>query len=178
MTKAKEKKTEKNKPPKKVKSAKSIRINSKDKTVIKKLKIELEQNKDTHLRLKAEFDNFRRRKVNEFSNLLQYEGESVIKGFLPIIDDLDRIINSKDSSEKLLKEGVDLVKAKIDKLLTSMEIKPFALRGEEMNPDLHDAMLTQSDKELGDNCIIEVFEKGYTYREKVIRHAKVIVNKK
>ncbi len=178
MTKAKEKKTEKNKPSKKVKSAKSTKINSKDKTVIKKLKIELEQNKDTHLRLKAEFDNFRRRKVNEFSNLLQYEGESVIKGFLPIIDDLDRIINSKDSSEKLLKEGVDLVKAKIDKLLTSMEIKPFALRGEEMNPDLHDAMLTQSDKELGDNCIIEVFEKGYTYREKVIRHAKVIVNKK
>jgi len=59
-----------------------------------------------------------------------------------------------------------------------MEIQPFASRGEEMNPDLHDAMLTQSDKELDDNCIIEVFEKGYTYREKVIRHAKVIVNKK
>ena len=128
--------------------------------------------------MKAEFVNCRRRKVNEFSNLLQYEGESVIKGFLPIIDDLDRIINSTDSSEKLLKEGIDLVKTKIDKLLTSMDIKPFALRGEEMNPDFHDAMLTQSDKELDDNCIIEVFEKGYTYREKVIRHAKVIVNKK
>jgi molecular chaperone GrpE len=178
VTKSKEKKSEKNSPQKRAKSVKSTKKISKDKTIIKDLKIELEKNKDTHLRLKAEFDNFRRRKVNEFSNLLQYEGESVIKGFLPIIDDLDRIINSTDSSEKLLKEGIDLVKTKIDKLLTSIDIKPFALRGEEMNPDLHDAMLTQSDKELDDNCIIEVFEKGYTYREKVIRHAKVIVNKK
>lgn len=178
MTKDKEKSTKKNTPTKKTKSAKSTKKISKDKKVIKELKKELEQSKDTHLRLKAEFDNFRRRKVNEFSNLLQYEGESVIKGFLPIIDDLDRIINSTNSSEKLLKEGIDLINTKIDKFLTSMEIKTFASRGEEMNPDLHDAMLTQSDKELDDNCIIEVFEKGYTYREKVIRHAKVIVNKK
>ena len=178
MTKEKEKSTKNNTPTKKAKSVKSTKKISKDKKVINDLKKELEKNKDIHLRLKAEFDNFRRRKVNEFSNLLQYEGESVIKGFLPIIDDLGRIINSTDSSEKLLKEGIDLVKTKIDKFLTSMEIKPFASRGEEMNPDLHDAMLTQSDKELDDNCIIEVFEKGYTYREKVIRHAKVIVNKK
>ena len=178
MTKNKEKTTVKKSSTKRAKTVKSVKKNSKDKALIKELKIELEKNKDTHLRLKAEFDNFRRRKVNEFSNLLQYEGESVIKSFLPIIDDLGRIINSTDSSEKLLKEGIDLVKTKIDKFLTSMEIKPFASRGEEMNPDLHDAMLTKSDKELDDNCIIEVFEKGYTYREKVIRHAKVIVNKK
>ena len=178
MIKDKEKLTKKNPPTKKAKSAKSTKKISKDKKIVKELKKELEKNKDTHLRLKAEFDNFRRRKVNEFSNLLQYEGESVIKGFLPIIDDLDRIIHSTDSSEKLLKEGIDLVKTKIDKFLTSMEIKSFASKGEKMNPDLHDAMLTQSDKELDDNCIIEVFEKGYTYREKVIRHAKVIVNKK
>ena len=163
MIKDKEKLIKKNTPTKKAKSVKSTKKISKDKKVIKELKKELEKIKDTHLRLKAEFDNFRRRKVNEFSNLLQYEGESVIKGFLPII---------------LLKEGIDLIKTKIDKFLTSMEIQPFASRGEEMNPDLHDAMLTQSDKELDDNCIIEVFEKGYTYREKVIRHAKVIVNKK
>ena len=178
MTKNIEKATVKKSPTKKAKIVKSIKKKSKDKAVIKELKIELEKNKDTHLRLKAEFDNFRRRKVNEFSNLLQYEGESVIKSFLPIIDDLGRIINSTDSSEKLLKEGIDLVKTKIDKFLTSMEIKPFASRGDEMNPDLHDAMLTKSEKELDDNCIVEVFEKGYTYREKVIRHAKVIVNKK
>ena len=59
-----------------------------------------------------------------------------------------------------------------------MSIKPFGEKGDEMDPDIHDAMLTQTDKKMDDNSILEVFEKGYTYRDKVIRHAKVIVNKK
>ena len=130
------------------------------------------------MRLKAEFDNFRRRKVNEISTILQYEGESVIKGFIPIIDDLDRMINSTDSSENLLRDGILLVKNKIDKFLESLEVKTFAEKGEQMDTDLHDAMMTQSEKDLEDNSIIEVFEKGYTYKDKIIRHAKVIVNKK
>ena len=121
MTKSKEKKSEKNSPQKRAKSVKSTKKISKDKTIIKDLKIELEKNKDTHLRLKAEFDNFRRRKVNEFSNLLQYEGESVIKGFLPIIDDLDRIINSK----KYVGEGRSKQQAELNaasKLLEQIDI--------------------------------------------------------
>ncbi len=178
MTDKEQKKTQEKTSSSKSKKGKSSKKISKDKIIINELKSDLEKTRDSHLRLKAEFDNFRRRKVNEFSNLLQYEGESVIKGFLPVIDDLERIINSTDSSEKLLKDGMDLVKTKIDKLLNSMDIKPFAKRGEKMNPDLHDAMITKSDKKVDDNCILEVFEKGYLYREKVIRHAKVIVNKK
>ena len=175
-------KTENNKINKKVNSKnKKVSRNKKkpkDKIKIDELNIELEKVQDSHLRLKAEFDNFRRRKVNEFSNLLQYEGETVIKGFIPIIDDLERMINSTDSSENLLKDGILLVKTKIDKFLSSLDIKTFAKKGEIMDTDLHDAMMTQKEKKLEDNCIIEVFEKGYTYKDKVIRHAKVIVNKK
>ena len=59
-----------------------------------------------------------------------------------------------------------------------MEIKQFGEEGEKMDPEFHDAMLTQKDKKLDDGIILSVFEKGYTYRDKVIRHAKVIVNKK
>ena len=172
----------KNKSKKKVNSKKKITSSktklSKEKKIINTLKNEIDKTKDAHLRLKAEFDNFRRRKVDEFAKLLQYEGEEVIKGFIPIIDDLDRIIISSDSSEKLLKDGIKLVKIKIDKFLSSLEVKAFAKEGDQMDIDLHDAMMTKTEDKLDNNSIIQVFEKGYKYKDKVIRHAKVIVNKK
>ena len=71
-----------------------------------------------------------------------------------------------------------MVESKIENFLDSLDVKPFGERGDTMNAELHDAMITQTDDKLDDNSIISVFENGYTYREKVIRHAKVIVNKK
>jgi len=133
---------------------------------------------DKHLRLKAEFENFRRRKSEEISNILQFDGEKAIIGFLPIIDDLKRMINTKDSNDNLLKDGVKLVDSKIEKYFESIEVVSFGERGEIMDPELHDAMHCIMDKKAKNHSILEVFEKGYTYREKVIRHAKVIVNKK
>ena len=144
--------------------------------VLKKEILELE---DKHVRLKAEFENFRRRKSEEFIKLLQYDGEEVIKGFLTIIDDLKRMIASnEDTSLETLKDGVKMVESKIYKFFDKLEVEPFAEKGDEMDPEIHDAMLTKQDKSMEDNCILEVFESGYTFKEKVIRHAKVIVNKK
>jgi molecular chaperone GrpE len=144
--------------------------------VLKKEILELE---DKHVRLKAEFENFRRRKSEEFTKLLQYDGEEVIKGFLPIIDDLKRMITSnEDTSLETLKDGVKMVESKIYKFFDKLEVEPFAEKGDKMDPEIHDAMLTKQDKSMEDNCILEVFESGYTFKEKVIRHAKVIVNKK
>ena len=144
----------------------------------KNLEEQLKVIQDKHIRLKAEFENFRRRKADEISKLLQFEGENAIRGFLPILDDLERMIHSSDASEESLKDGVSMVESKIQKYFESLSIKPFGDKGDEMDPDIHDAMLTQTDKKIDDNSILEVFEKGYTYRDKVIRHAKVIVNKK
>lgn len=144
----------------------------------KNLEEQLKVIQDKHIRLKAEFENFRRRKADEISRLLQFEGENAIRGFLPILDDLERMIHSSDASEESLKDGVSMVESKIQKYFESLSIKPFGEKGDEMDPDIHDAMLTQTDKKMDDNSILEVFENGYTYRDKVIRHAKVIVNKK
>ena len=133
---------------------------------------------DKHLRLKAEFENFRRRKSDEISKLLQFEGETVIKGFLPILDDLERMVDSKNSSEESLLDGIELVKNKIRKFFEDLNVESFGQKGDTMDPVIHEAMLTQEDKDAENDAILEVFEKGYTYRDKVIRHAKVIVNKK
>ena len=157
------------------KTAKKV---SKRKKISKDIDLELKALQDKHLRLKAEFDNFRRRKSEEISRLLQYDGENVIKGFLPILDDLNRMINTGETSEESLKDGIVLVNSKIQKYFDSLDIVAFGEKGETMDPNLHDAMLTQEDKDSEVDVILDVFEKGYTYRDKVIRHAKVIVNKK
>ena len=169
----KEKKNQKEKPIKK--GTKQV---SKKKNDLKAIESELNILKDKHIRLKAEFENFRRRKSEEISKLLQFEGENVIKGFLPILDDINRMINTKNISENSLKDGLILMNSKIQKYFETLEITTFGEKGDLMDPELHDAMLTQEDKTHDDGAILDVFEKGYRYRDKVIRHAKVIVNKK
>ncbi len=174
MPKIERKKSKKNSiDPKKTKKKKSD-----SNTKINQFEKELGDFKDKHLRLKAEFENFRRRKAEEISRLLQFDGENVIRGFLTIVDDLERMIKSIDSSQDSLKDGILLVETKIQKYLESLNVESFGNKGDRMDPDLHDAMLTQSDKKFENDIVLEVYEKGYTYREKVIRHAKVIVNKK
>ena len=149
---------------------------------IASMKQELQQLEDRHLRLKAEFENFRRRKTEEFSKLLLYDGEQVIKGFLPIFDDLERMVEASgianEKSEESLSDGVKMVSSKIEKYFESLDVKPYGDVGDDLNPEIHDAMMTKTDESRDDNVILDVFEKGFTYRDKVIRHAKVIVNKK
>ena len=173
-------KTIKKDPNKKIKQKDVKKVDPKhsEKEKSKDLEEQLKVIQDKHIRLKAEFENFRRRKADEISRLLQFEGENTILGFLPILDDLERMIHSSVASEESLKNGVSMVESKIQKYFESMSIKPFGEKGDEMDPDIHDAMLIQTKKKMDDNSILEVFEKGYTYRDKVIRHAKVIVNKK
>ena len=149
---------------------------------LKDLKKQIESMDDKYLRLKAEFDNFRRRKTEEFSKLLLYDGEQAIKGFLPIIDDLERMMQAAETAnengDESLADGVKMVSSKIEKYFESLDVKPFGAVGDVLDPDIHDAMMTKTDETRDDNVILEVFEKGFSYREKVIRNAKVIVNKK
>ncbi|SVA24798.1 uncharacterized protein METZ01_LOCUS77652 [marine metagenome] len=148
----------------------------------KELELQLNELQDKQLRLKAEFENFRKRKQREISELFQYDGERVIKEILPLIDDLERMAKAaedqNDKAEVSLLEGVQMVESKIKKFLGLHEIIPFGEEGESLDSELHDAMLTETNEEMDDNIILDVFEKGYRYRGKVIRHARVIVNKK
>lgn len=146
------------------------------------IQIQLDQLQDKHIRLKAEFENFRKRKNKEISALLQYDGEGVIRDILPIIDDIERMVKSAlktdTDNEKSLIEGMNILKSKIQHFLEIKNIEPFGKEGEVLDPELHDAMLTQKDDKKEDNTVLSVFEKGYRYYDKVIRHAKVVVNKK
>ena len=175
-----EKKTAKTK--KQTVKKKQVTKTSKPKAASLKLDKEINVLKDKHIRLKAEFENFRKRKNKEISSLLQYDGENVIKEVLPIFDDLNRMVDSAENSnlknENSLVDGINLLRSKIDRFLESKNIEPFGIEGESLDPQIHDAMLTQKDDKKEDDVILSVFEKGYKYHDKVIRHAKVVVNKK
>ncbi|MFQ6605329.1 MAG: nucleotide exchange factor GrpE [Fidelibacterota bacterium] len=154
---------------------------SKDKQQIKKITEELKSLEEKHLRLKAEFENFRRRKEREIQKMLEYEGQDIFADLLPIVDDLDRSVKSfqdgKEASEESLKKGITMIHNKFEKFLSNWKLKPFGESGDTLNAEIHDALMIRHDENAGDDEILEVFEKGYTYKDRVIRHAKVVVNK-
>ena len=131
---------------------------------------------DKQLRLKAEFDNFRKRKESEISALLKYEGKHFILDFLSILDNINRGIDSyKDEN---IQKALLLIKEDFLKKMSSKEIKEFGEVGEIFNPELHEALTTSNLKDKEEDEIVEVYEVGFKYKDLIIRHAKVVVNKK
>lgn len=149
---------------------------------IEELTLQLSEVEDKHIRLKAEFDNFRKRKEQEFINLIRYEGMDVIKNMLSIADDLDRMKDAVEHPElsestDSIKKGINLILQKIYKLFEERGIESFCEVGDILDSELHDALMVREEKEKKENEILEVFEKGYKYKDRIIRHAKVVVNK-
>ena len=132
---------------------------------------------EKNIRLLAEFDNYKRRTQEDRSKLLKYAGEGLAKAILPILDDFHRTLETdgKTKSRTIL-EGVELIMSKLDKTLEEQGIVVFDSIGQDFDPDLHEALISEkSDK--GDNVILREFEKGYKYNDKILRHAKVVVSK-
>ncbi len=165
------------------KEKKSIKSKlSGDKKKIEELKNQVAELEDRRLRLKAEFDNFRKRRDKEMLRMLEYEGDEIIKELLPIVDDLERVVGAVNSKtvkdDVIINEGIKLIITKIDKYFTKWKVQPIGKIGDMLDINLHDAMMVKTVKGKKDNEILEVFEKGYKYKDHVLRHAKVIVNKK
>ena len=140
-------------------------------------KEEIEKKTDKNIRLLAEFDNYKRRSQEERNQLFKYAGEELAKSILPILDDLHRTMESdgKGKARDILK-GIELIVAKLDKTLEDQGITPFDSIGQDFNPELHEALMSEKSKK-GENVILKEFEKGYRYGDKVLRHAKVVVSK-
>ena len=162
------------------KKIKKLTPTEKLKNQINELKSSIDESNDKHIRLKAEFDNYRKRKDKEIISLMKYEGEAVIKQFLNVLDDLERLNeasekNNKDNYEKLT-EGISLIINNLEKQFSKLDVKTFTKLGDILNPELHDALMIRTEDDKHENEIIEIFEKGYLYKDRVIRHAKVVVN--
>ncbi|MDD4759520.1 MAG: nucleotide exchange factor GrpE [Bacteroidaceae bacterium] len=143
-----------------------------------KLEKDLAEMKDKYLRQVAEFDNYRKRTLKEKTELILNGGEKVMTALLPIMDDLERAQQNIEKSDdiKALKEGVELVFQKLQKVLESQGLKKIETKGQDFNTDFHEAIAmipAQSDEQKGK--VVDCVQAGYMLNDKVIRHAKVAI---
>ncbi|MBX3009212.1 MAG: nucleotide exchange factor GrpE [Melioribacteraceae bacterium] len=142
---------------------------------LEKLNFEL---KDTLLRKVAEFENYKRRTENDQLNLLKYAAESFIKNMLPIYDDLERTVAHVDDENNFeqTKKGILLLFEKFGKALENQGVKRIEAKGTKFDVALHEALMQQNVEGAEPHTVLDVIEQGYIYKDKVIRHAKVIVS--
>lgn len=141
---------------------------------------ELNEMKDKYLRLMADFDNFRKRMMREKIELLGTAAKDTIAALLPVLDDFDRAKKSADdeTTNEVFSEGVSLVYNKLHRTLEAQGLKEMQSTGEPFNPEIHEA-ITEIPAPGPDmkGKVIDTVEKGYFLRDKLIRHAKVVVGK-
>lgn len=148
---------------------------------IAKLELELQEWKNSYTRKLAEFQNFTRRKEAEVSEMKKYASEGIILKVLDNIDNLERAENASAETKNFdaLVEGVNMILRNLKYMLSEEGVEEIeAGEGVEFNPYEHQAMMTESKEELKDNDIVQVFQKGYKLKGKIIRPAMVTVNKK
>ena len=132
------------------------------------------------LRNQAELMNYKRRKDEEVSRMLKYSEEDIIRQFLPILDNFERAIkmdddNLDDEVSKFL-EGFKMVYTQINNMLDKFEVKEIEAFGKEFDPTYHQAVMKESNPDKESGIVLEVFQKGYMYKDRVIRPSMVKVN--
>lgn len=142
------------------------------------LEKELADQKDKHLRLIAEYDNYRKRTLKEKMELAKTAGEKVITGILPVIDDFERALQHLDNASDLnaVKDGINLIYNKFINFLTQQGVKEIETINTNFNADLHEAITkvpAPSEEQKGK--ILDCVQKGYILDEKVIRYPQVVV---
>ena len=157
---------------------KSTEETSEDK--IKKLEAELQEWKNSYTRKLAEFQNFTKRKENEVAEMRKYASEEIVVKLLDNIDNLERAVDASKESQNFdsLVEGGNMILNNLKHLLTEEGVEEIEAAGKEYNPYEHKAMITENKEELDDNVVVQVFQKGYKMKGKVVRPAMVTVNKK
>ena len=153
---------------------KVINENCKEDTELNSVKLELEETTDRLKRLMAEFDNFKKRSAKEREGLYNSLLSDIVGSFLPVVDNLEKAVNSNTEDEGY-KQGVELVLKQFIDVLSSLGVKEIEGVGSTFNPEYHEAVSLVQDETLGEKEIKEVFRKGYKIGQKVIRHSMVVV---
>jgi molecular chaperone GrpE len=153
---------------------KKVNENCIEDTELNSVKLELEETTDRLKRLMAEFDNFKKRSAKEREGLYNSLLSDIVGSFLPVVDNLEKAVNSTTEDEGY-KQGVELVLKQFMDVLNSLGVKEIEGVGSTFNPEYHEAVSLIQDETLGEKEIKEVFRKGYKIGDKVIRHSMVVV---
>ncbi len=146
---------------------------------IAQLEAQLSEKDDRHLRLHAEFENFKRRSNREKLDLMSTAGRKTMLALLPVLDDFDRAAKQAESdpdTKKVWESGVGLIAKKLFKTLEGQGLKRMVSTGEAFDADLHEAITEIPSPEMAGK-VVDTVEDGYSLNDKIIRHAKVVVGK-
>ena len=137
----------------------------------------IEELTDRLTRQMAEFDNFRKRTEKEKSQMYEIGAKDIIEKILPVVDNFERGIAAVPEEEKSnpFAEGMEKIYKQLMTTLEEIGVKPIEAVGQEFDPDFHNAVMHVEDEEVGENIITEEFQKGYLYRDRVVRHSMVKV---
>ena len=130
--------------------------------------------RDAHLRVAAEFDNFRKRTIKEKEASYGNGKADAVAKMLPVYDNLERALN-QETTDAAYKKGVEMTMAELVKIFTSLGVEVFGNVGDQFDPNLHNAVMHVENEELGENTIAMVFQKGFKIGDKVVRFAMVQV---
>ncbi len=139
--------------------------------------------RDRVLRLAAEFENYKKRMERERLAMLKYSGESIFRELLPVVDNLERaveqgVVGGVEAEKNLeaLSEGVELTLKSLRSTLEKFEVKPIASIGEPFDPTIQEALTMEASETIPANHVLGEFEKGYYYKDRLLRAARVIVS--
>ena len=155
-----------------------VKESEKEEKRLKELELEVTNLKDKLLRKAAEFENYKRRTENDQLSLLTYAAESFIHKLLPVIDDFERSLEHINDAQDVeaIKNGLKLIYEKFMKVLDDQGVKKIEATGKLFDVDFHEALMQREDDSVEPHTVLEEIEKGYSYKDKVIRHSKVIVS--
>ncbi len=125
----------------------------------------------------AEFDNYRKRTEKEKSAMYEIGAKDVVEKILPVVDNFERGLQSvpEDQKDDPFVDGMDKIYKQLMTTLEGIGVKPIEAVGQEFDPNFHNAVMHVEDEELGENVVAEEFQKGYMYRDSVVRHSMVKV---
>ncbi len=140
---------------------------------------EIAELKDKYVRLYAEFDNFRKRSEKEKLQNFDFGAREVIEKLLPVVDNFERALGTvkEEETEDAFTKGVRGIYKQIQKLLEDLDVKAIPAEGEKFDPNLHNAVMTDTDSDAEEDTITQDLQKGYTFRGQVVRHSMVKVKK-
>lgn len=139
--------------------------------------LQIEELTDKYRRTMAEFDNFRKRTEKEKAAMYEIGARGIIDKLLPVVDNFERGLAAIPEEDKAsaVAEGMDKIYRQLTKMLEDAGVKEIEAEGAEFDPNFHNAVMHVEDESLGENVVAEVLQKGYTYRDSVVRHSMVKV---
>ena len=135
----------------------------------------LDEKNDQFLRICAEYDNFRKRSQKEKQDIYTSSRADVFKDLLPVLDNFDRAANNTVANFEDYKKGIELIFTQFSEILKKNGVEAYCEPGDAFDPNIHNAVMTVEDENLGENVVAQVFSKGYKLGDKIIREAVVTV---